>query len=77
MTKEEIGSSGEEEQAGPMGGGGVIQLSLYRRGQGTCKMDTSYIKKKKSLYGLAIDMVLLHNVDAHNINVTGRICYLT
>ncbi len=21
--------------------------------------------------------VLLHNVDAHNINVTGRVCYLT
>jgi hypothetical protein len=21
-------------------------------------------------------MVLLHNVDAHNVNVTGRVCYL-
>jgi hypothetical protein len=47
MTKEEIGSSGEEEQTGPLGGGGVVQLSLYRRGQGTCNVDTSYIKKKK------------------------------
>jgi hypothetical protein len=21
--------------------------------------------------------VLLHNVDAHNVNITGRVCYLT
>jgi hypothetical protein len=55
----------------------VVQLCLCRWGQGTCNVDTSYIKKKKRLYCLAIDMVLLHNVDAHNVNVTGRICYLT
>ncbi len=61
MTKEEIGSSGEEEQTGPRGGGGVVQLCLYRRGQGTCNVDTSYIKRKekekKRLHGLAVDMI--------------------
>jgi hypothetical protein len=44
-----------------MGGGGVVQLSLWRRGQGICNMDTSYIKRKekekKRLHGLAVDMV--------------------
>jgi hypothetical protein len=31
----------------------------------------------QSLYGLHVhSWVLLHNVDAHNVNVTGRVCYL-
>ncbi len=32
MNKEEIGSSGEEEQAGPVGVGGVVQLRNDYRG---------------------------------------------
>jgi hypothetical protein len=40
---------------------------------------------KNSISGLAafckkvwivLQAVLLHNVDAHNVNVTGRVCYL-
>jgi hypothetical protein len=27
--------------------------------------------------GIVQAAVLLHNVDAHNVNVTGRLCYLT
>ncbi len=30
----------------------------------------------RSSFLLAILLVLLHNVDAHNVNVTGRVCYL-
>jgi hypothetical protein len=26
---------------------------------------------------IVFQAVLLHNVDAHNVNVTGRVCYLT
>jgi hypothetical protein len=27
--------------------------------------------------GLGPEVVLLHNVAAHNVNITGRVCYLT
>jgi hypothetical protein len=32
---------------------------------------------RRHIRPVANSMVLLHNVDAHNVNVTGRVCFLT
>jgi hypothetical protein len=58
-----------------MGGGGVVQLSLYRRVQGICNMDTSYIKKKKKekrSHGLAFAMVGHRKFEGNSGHQTNR-----
>jgi hypothetical protein len=52
-------------------------LMLFINRCGNCNKILTSNKHQRGMKDRDKERVLLHNVAAHNVNVTGRVCYLT